>query len=144
MAIIRNATIGDIIYYVARLNRVDTLTCEACAFHESIFNWLAVGDNDTSFGLYQLHEGGELGNLTKEQAMNPLTNCERAIPVIAAVQHQHPDWSPGLVAATAQRPANPSIYAADVNQIYNQVVAGKPPINYLTARNKHTSISIPA
>lgn len=90
----------------------------ATAYHESGLNPQAVGDNGTSFGLFQLHEGGELGSLSPQQAFDPITNAETAIPVIASVYKMHPNWTPGQIAAAAQRPANQSAYAQAVNQIY--------------------------
>lgn len=92
----------------------------ATAQQESGLNPNAVGDNGTSFGLFQLHQGGELGSLTPQQAEDPLTNAMTAIQQIASVLHAHPNWTPGDIAAAAQRPANPSTYASDVNAIYSE------------------------
>lgn len=90
----------------------------AIAEQESGMNPYAVGDNGTSFGLYQLHEGGELGSNTEQWAFNPTNNATRALSQVALVQKEHPNWSPGAIAAAAQRPANPTQYAASVNAIY--------------------------
>ena len=81
------------------------------------FNPQSVGDQGTSFGLFQLHQGGELGSLSAQQAYNPVTNSSVAITQIADVQQQQAGLSPGQVAATAQRPASPGSYATDVNNL---------------------------
>ncbi|WP_369901433.1 transglycosylase SLT domain-containing protein [Bacillus manliponensis] len=55
------------------------------AEHESRFNPRAIGDNGTSFGLFQLHRGGGLApeHLTDEQLKDPRTNAEIAMPHLA-------------------------------------------------------------
>lgn len=55
------------------------------AEHESGFNPRAVGDNGTSFGLFQLHRGGGLApdHLTDEQLNDPRINAEIAMPHLA-------------------------------------------------------------
>lgn len=143
LAVIRNATIGDIISYVARLYHADVLMCECTVWVESRFNWLAIGDDGTSGGLFQDHIGGELGNHPLSYALNPLNSCLLSISELAACEHQHPNWPVGRVAAAAQRPANQSIYAELVQAAYDAVNSGKPPAGYLTARNKHTTLTIP-
>ncbi|WP_067929641.1 transglycosylase SLT domain-containing protein [Alicyclobacillus shizuokensis] len=51
---------------------------------ESGGNPNAVGDNGTSFGLFQLHKGGGQGDgYSVSQLLDPLTNAEIAIPPIA-------------------------------------------------------------
>jgi hypothetical protein len=104
-----------IIEEVAQAKGVTPTTAVADAYVESGLNPNAVGDHGTSFGLYQLHEGGELGNLTPSQAFDPRTNAEVALTTMGQVEAQHPNWSPGAVAAAAQRPANPGAYAQQVN-----------------------------
>jgi hypothetical protein len=59
---------------------VSTFAWTHNANRESGGNTNATGDGGTSFGLFQLHRGGLLGNLTPEQARDPLT----AARVIAA------------------------------------------------------------
>lgn len=94
---------------------------------ESGGNPTAVGDGGTSFGLFQLHEGGELGSMTAQQAFNPATNAQTALSQFAAVQAANPTLTdPGSIAAAAQRPANPGGYAAEVNYYYAQLAAGVP------------------
>jgi hypothetical protein len=82
------------------------------------------GSRPTSFGLFQLHEGGELGNMSARQAFDPIANAKIALAEFAKVAKAHPDWSPGQIAAAAQRPANPVEYAAEVNAIYRDIEAG--------------------
>jgi hypothetical protein len=89
----------------------------AVAQHESGLNPRAVGDKGTSFGLYQLHQGGELGDLTPEQAFDPLTNARVALTVIANVFKANPHLTPGEVAAKAQRPLDPVGYAKTINAL---------------------------
>lgn len=96
----------------------------ATAQQESGFDPNIVGDNGTSFGLFQLHQGGELGSLTPTQAKDPLTNAMTAIQNIADTFKNHPDWSPGEIAAAAQRPADPTGYAQSVNTIFKQDANG--------------------
>lgn len=99
----------------------------ATAQQESGFNPAAIGDQGTSFGLFQLHQGGELGNLTPSQAENPQTNAQVAIPVIAQTLKANPGWSPGRIAAAAQRPADQAAYATDINNLYPQYSGGQVP-----------------
>lgn len=117
------ATIVD----VARQMHVDPELALAIAKNESGFNAQAVGDHGTSFGLYQLHSGGELESLKgslssqKKQAFDPATNARVALTEVARVAKAHPNWSPGQIAAAAQRPADPSGYASRVNAIYQDL-----------------------
>jgi hypothetical protein len=69
----------------------------------------------TSFGEYQLHQGGELGNLSIAAAEDPYTNASTALPHFAAVRKEHPDWTWGQVVAGAQRPADQASYAAVID-----------------------------
>lgn len=52
------------------------------AEHESRLNPRNVGDNGTSFGLFQLHRGGGLApdHLTDEELKDPRTNAQIAMP----------------------------------------------------------------
>lgn len=53
---------------------------------ESGFNPQAVGDNGTSYGLFQLHIGGQLPayyNTHPQDAENPSTNAQLAMPALA-------------------------------------------------------------
>lgn len=117
-----NPIVG-IIISVAQGFGLDPRIAVADAIAESGLDPKAVGDSGTSFGLYQLHRGGELGNLTPTQAFDPTTNAMVALAVMANVAHQHPGWSPGQIAAAAERPANQTAYAARVDQIYQTLPA---------------------
>jgi hypothetical protein len=119
----------SIITQVANSKGVDPNLAIADAEVESGLNPYAVGDDGTSFGLYQLHEGGELGNLTPQQAFNPYTNAGVALSQFAVVESENPNLSPGWIAADAQRPANPQAYAQAVDAAYLQVSGGKLPPN---------------
>ena len=87
------------------------------------------GDNGTSIGIYQLHWGGELNQLgptfdaAKARALDPLTNARTALQEFAAVARAHPDYTPGQIAAAAQRPADQAAYAADVDRAYATIKA---------------------
>lgn len=75
----------------------------------------AVGDNGSSYGLFQLHQGGELGNLSPTQAFDPATNARVALTQLARVLQANPNIDPGQAAAMAQRPADRTGYASTVN-----------------------------
>lgn len=115
----------------------------ATAIEESNLNPQAVGDGGTSFGLYQLHQGGELGNLTEQQAFNPATNATVALTEMAGVAKANPNASPGQVAALAQRPANQAAYAASVDSIYQQLANGTLDPNAV-ANGSQSASSTPA
>lgn len=104
-----------IVAQVAKEKGVDPATAVAAMLVESGGNARAIGDRGTSHGLFQLHKGGELGNLTPQQAYNPVTNANVALSEFTKHAHR---GSPGEIAAAAQRPANPHAYAAKVNRMY--------------------------
>lgn len=104
----------------AKENGVPLSLALAIAYHESGFNVHAVGDNGSSFGLYQLHVGGELGNHSQAWANDPYNNASTALRVVGQVLRQHPDLSPGQVAALAQRPADQASYAAGIDGVLHQ------------------------
>ena len=114
------ATPTEIIIATAQRLGVDPILALATAKVESGFNPKAVGDYGTSFGLYQLHKGGELGNLTPQQAFDPSTNAAVALQQFKNVQRSYPNVTdPGQIAALAQRPADPQGYAVKVDQAYS-------------------------
>lgn len=98
---------------------------------ESGFNPNAVGDRGTSFGLLQLHRGGQAGNHSVSDLENPTKNLQIGLPYIArgyaaaksqgytgfallehtAGQSGHPGGSPGSYIM-------PSSYAAQLQRIY--------------------------
>jgi soluble lytic murein transglycosylase-like protein len=99
---------------VAQKDGVDPKTAVATMLVESGGNNKAVGDGGTSFGLFQLHQGGELGNMSPAQADDPTANAEVAIGQMAQTQ-KSTGQSGGALAAAAQRPANPGQYAQTVD-----------------------------
>lgn len=125
-----SSQIYSIIQNTATQDGVNPNLALADAQVESNFNPYAVGDGGTSFGLYQLHQGGELGNLTPTQAFNPSTNAGIALAQFAKVQQAEP-WitDPGQIAAAAQRPAHPNQYALQVDKAFNNINAGHLPSN---------------
>lgn len=104
----------------------------ADAQQESGLNPYAVGDGGTSFGLFQLHEGGELDALPgslqqqKAEAFDPLTNAETAVKSFASAIAGHPTASAGEIAYLAERPAAnlQGSYVSAVNANYEALGAG--------------------
>lgn len=94
---------------------VDTSVATSAVETGGSFNPSIVGDQGTSFGLFQLHQGGELGSNTEAWADNPVNNATRAIGTIADTMASEPNVTPGQIAANAQRPADQTGYARDVN-----------------------------
>lgn len=68
-------SIKSIIDSTANKYGVDPWIAEDIAKLESNFKPNAVGDNGTSFGLYQLHWGGQGTGYTSSQLENPQTNA---------------------------------------------------------------------
>ena len=139
-------TVSDVITNVAQHFNLDPVLCLADAWHESNLNPKAEGDNfgngPTSFGLYQLHEGGELGTLTPAEAMNPATNAKVALAQFAAVRAAT-GLDGGALAAAAQRPADPENYAVAVNLTVAQIKAGVPPAGYFPAALAPAGVPLP-
>lgn len=122
----RHDDIINTITRVAQKHGVDPALALAVAWQESKWNTRAIGDNGTSFGLYQLHRGGQLGNRTPEWAYNPENNANQALSVMAGVARKHPKWSPGEIAVASQRPAyevRPE-YISNVNRWVPQIRNG--------------------
>jgi hypothetical protein len=109
---------AKVVAQVARERGVDPVAAVAMMLVESGGRATAVGDDGTSFGLFQLHEGGMLtaARLTKEQAFDPRTNATVAL---SSLRHEwekgHATRTPGEIAAASQRPADPVGYAAKVD-----------------------------
>lgn len=126
-------TVAGVIEQVANQLGVDPIAAEADAYHESGLNPKSVGDGGTSFGLYQLHEGGELDNLPGNrqqqiaEAYDPATNAHQALSEVASVRAAEPTASWGQVFADAERPANKPAYADSINSLIAQAANGKAP-----------------
>lgn len=105
---------------VAKEVGVDPKLAVAMMLVESGGNNQAIGDNGTSFGLFQLHEGGMLtsAGLTPEQAFDPETNARVSLGNLARIDDQYAN--PGEAAAASQRPADPEGYARKVNESMGQ------------------------
>lgn len=115
-------TVIEAITQAANEYGIDPKLAIATAQVESGLNPQAIGDGGTSFGLFQLHRGGELGNMSPQQAFDPLTNARRALSEFANVKKNFPNLTdPGRIAALAQRPADPNGYAAKVNAALGSV-----------------------
>ena len=122
------APAGAAVLKVAKEKGVDPILALAAGIKESGLDPNAKGDKTksgrpTSFGVFQLHEGGELGDMTPKQAFDATMNARVALSMFAQVAKKHPDWSPGQIAAAAQRPADPKGYAKEVNAIYDRLIA---------------------
>lgn len=98
------------------LDAKTTKAAVASMLVESKGNPHAIGDGNTSFGLFQLHKGGELteAHLSPQQAFDPLTNARVALKYFKQ-QQEHGMSNPGDLAAAAQRPKYRREYAAEVN-----------------------------
>lgn len=98
---------------------VDPILAVSMAILESALNPKAIGDNGTSFGLYQLHQGGELGNMTMDDAFDPQRNTHVALEFLK--KYAKTGMNPGQIAAACQRPQYPEIYEYTVNLMYPMV-----------------------
>lgn len=109
---------AGVVASVAREQGVDPVVAVAMMLVESGGRSGAVGDGGTSFGLFQLHEGGMLtaAGLTSTQAFDPRTNATVALRSLAHEWAKgHERRTPGEIAAASQRPADPTGYAARVD-----------------------------
>lgn len=124
--------IFNAVHPIAQKDNVPDPIWETVASVESSFNPTAQGDNGTSFGLFQLHQGGQLGSLTQAQAFDPATNANTAMPYIAsawaalgpsfdasnatwweqfAAQSGHPGGAPGQAVTDAEAQKLQAAYA---------------------------------
>lgn len=97
----------------------DPYTMLATAIVESGLNPKAVGDGGTSFGLYQYHIGGALGNRSKEWAFDPLNIIRDE-----AKRFAQAGANTGREAAAVQRPADQAGYAAKVDSLIAEMKRG--------------------
>jgi len=102
---------AKIVAQVARSMGVDPATAIAAMLVESGGNSKAIGDHGTSFGLFQLHKGGELGKMSPQQAFDPEANARVALSYFKKGEQQNP----GTMVANAQRPADRAGYARQIN-----------------------------
>lgn len=95
----------------ARRAGADIVLMLATALHETggTLNWHSIGDNGTSFGLFQHHRGGALGSHSESWAYSVAAVDERA-RVFAKAKART-----GADAAEIQRPKYPTLYAQRVN-----------------------------
>lgn len=118
--------IQGIIESVALQNGVNpNLALATAQTEDPSLNPAAINSNgEYSVGIYQENmQGGEGSGYSVSQLENPVLNAEISLSHIAAVQATMPGASPGQIAAAAQRPANPTAYAAEVNANYQKDVA---------------------
>jgi hypothetical protein len=112
---------------VASAEGVPPALAVADAEVESGLDPYAVGDKGTSFGLFQLHEGGELPSDWSQweqgpegpiptNAADPSQNAQVALSHMAEVYASEPGADPGQIAADAQRPQDKAGYAAQVDK----------------------------
>lgn len=97
----------------------DPYTLAATAIVESGLNPNAVGDNGTSFGLFQMHAGGAGGRT--------VADAKRYLDPRASIQNRAGAFrggSGGAWAASVQRPANQAAYAQKVDQVIQQLKNG--------------------
>jgi hypothetical protein len=115
----RNSNI-QLIIDTANKHGVDPILLLATAQVESNFNAGAVGDNGTSFGLFQNHVGGAGGPdvASARQFLSP----NRSVGNAARRFSRHSGGaSPGEIAYGVQRPANREDYISKVNAAYNKL-----------------------
>ena len=72
----------DTVHSMAAQLGIPTKIVDSVIGVESNFSPTATGDNGTSFGIFQLHQGGQLGNLSAQQAYDPVTNARVALPYL--------------------------------------------------------------
>ena len=103
----------------------------AIAYQESRLDPNAKGDYEggdpTSFGLYQLHIGGELTSAGIEpyQAADPYLNAKIALSHVAEVMRAHPDWDWATIAVTAQGADNTNgNYTNSIAKYLDQIQTG--------------------
>ena len=140
-------TVGDDITAWANHLGLDPTLCLADFWSECGGNVHAQGDYEngvpTSFGPFQLHKGGELGDLTPAQAENINTACSIALGHFAAVKALYPSLTGGALAAAAQRPADPTQYAIDVDDLIAAINSGHFPEGYEGAINAPANVPHP-
>lgn len=113
----------------AAANGLDWRPLAAIAHHESGLNPAAVGDQGTSFGLFQLHQGGALpAGTPASQATNPLWNANFAARQIKGLNIQGLPVAQQIaqISRRFERPADPASEIADAQRYYQTALAGAP------------------
>ena len=102
-----------------------TRAAVAAMLIESKGNPNAIGDHGTSFGLFQLHRGGELTDALRDgrlknasEAFDPAKNAHVALAHFKQLEGKYRD--PGALAAAAQGPKHAEEYAARVRSLLSQ------------------------
>lgn len=132
----KGTSVASVISRVARSYNIPPEVALALGMYESGLDPTRIGDQGSSFGIYQLHQGGELGKHDQRWAFNVENNAKQALGVVAQVRAQHPDWDWGSVVAAAQRPADQAAEAAAVNSIVNNYQAsGQSAIRYFKSQS---------
>lgn len=79
------------------------------------------GAGETSFGIFQLHEGGQLGDPPVSgsvvRALDPTLNAETALSNVAGEAKAHPGWTWGQITTASQGPADPAAYQAQLDAL---------------------------
>lgn len=104
---------------------VDPAAMIAIAMHESGLRANAVGDNGSSFGLFQLHQGGALGGMSPKAALDALTNALVAAKALAGLGGRGLTGSAAvsLLSRGFERPADPAGEIADAMSHYKQALS---------------------
>lgn len=128
MADYANNPIAQLIIQSAKQTGADPLTMLATSIVESGLNPSAVGDNGTSFGLFQHHIGGAGGRTRKSATRfhDPKTSVSERARAFRGGKG-------GRFAASIQRPADAAGYARKVDATIRQLRAGKLPTGVLNA-----------
>lgn len=132
----QNQSVAAIISQVAHSLGIPPEVALSLGLYESGLDAHRVGDQGTSFGIYQLHQGGELGSHDAAWAFNVRNNAETALGEMARIHAEHPQMDWGQVAAAAQRPADPGAEAAAVNRYVSAYrSSGQAPVAYFTSHS---------
>lgn len=103
------------------------VAAEGTAQVESSFNPTDVapsGNGGSVWGLYQLEVPNGMGAAyanNPNALLNPNTNANIAIGAMAQVAAQNPNFSPGQIAVTSQRPFDSNTQASQYNNYINNV-----------------------
>ncbi len=123
-------SVQTVISQIATYYQIPTCLALAMGWEESKWNVNEVGDNGTSYGIYQLHVGGELGNIPISLAYNPWINALISLGHVSNIYHGNPHQDLGSIAAQAQRPYNPVAYANAIDTYITKCNAGLPPTQW--------------